>query len=279
MKDALIVSMLSMVPKNRTARLLGAGTRLRLPRFAHRLLLRWFVWKYKVDLTESEGEIEDFESLAHFFVRPLRPGMRPMDATPGMIVSPVDGKAHTFGNIDGGMFLQSPGQPCPVSRLVGDDLAKHFEGGSFAVIYLAPPDYPRVHSPVAGAIKALDYRPGKLWPVFPAATRKVDGLFARNERLVFDMQTEAGRCALVMVGAFGVGRIGNIIDDQRTNTGGKASHRRIEPVREVHRGEEIGRFELGSTVILLFEPGAVTWRMQQGEVLRLGRAIGHLTGQ
>ena len=279
MKDALIVSMLSMVPKNRTARWMGAGARLRLPRFAHKALVRWFVWKYNVDLSESQGEIEDFESLAQFFVRALKPGVRPIADEPSVIVSPVDGAAHTFGLIEDGMFLQAPGIPCPVEELVGPTLAPVFEGGHFAVIYLAPPDYHRVHSPTSGTINALDYRPGKLWPVFPSATRKVEALFARNERLVFDMQTDAGRCALVMVGAFGVGRIGNVIDEDRTNTGGIAALRQVEPPREIGRGEELGRFELGSTVILLFEPGRIKWRMEHGQTLRLGRPIGDLTGQ
>ena len=266
--------MLSMVPKNHTARWMGAGARLRLPRFAHRWLLKWFVWKYQVDLSECVGGIEDFESLAEFFVRELKDGMRPIDMNPGALVSPVDGKAHTFGDITDGMFLQAPGQPCPVSELVGPELAPQFEGGSFAVIYLAPPDYHRVHTPVQGTIEAMDYRPGKLWPVFPSATRKVENLFARNERLVFDMQTEAGRCALVMVGAFGVGRIANIVDDARTNTGTQGGRRAVTPAHELARGAEIGRFELGSTVILLFEPGRVKWQMAHGDVLRLGSRIG-----
>jgi phosphatidylserine decarboxylase len=278
-KDALIVSMLSLVPKNHAARWMGKGTRLRLPRFAHRLLLRWFVRTYKVDLSECVGGIDDFESLAHFFVRPLKEGVRPVDASPGVLVSPVDGRAHTFGEIVDGCFLQAEGKPCPVSALLGEDLAPSFEGGSYAVLYLAPPDYHRVHSPLDGSITALDYHPGQLWPVFAAATRKVKNLFARNERLVFDLQTPAGRCALVMVGAFGVGRMTNILDDGHTNSCTVSTLRPIEPPRPITRGGEIGRFELGSTVILLFEPGRVQWQMSPGQTLRLGRTIGVLTGQ
>jgi len=271
--------MLSVVPKNHTARWLGAGARLRLPRFAQRWLIRWFVWKYGVDLSECEGKVEDFESLAHFFVRALKPGMRTIDPDPTVLVSPVDGTVHTFGDIDDGMFLQAPGLPCPVVELVGPDLAPSFDGGSFAVLYLSPPDYHRVHSPSQGRIQALDYRPGKLWPVFPAATRKVRALFARNERLVFDMDTEAGRCALVMVGAFGVGRIANVVNDMKTNTGDQAECIRVEPPREIARGEEVGRFELGSTVILLYAAGRVRWTLTHGESLRMGRPIGVLTEQ
>ena len=273
MNDALIVSLLSVVPKNRGARLIGAGARLRLPRFAHRMLLRWFVRKYAVDLSESEGTIDDFDSLSQFFIRTLKPGMRPIDDSDDILVSPVDGKAHTFGRIENGLFLQADGRPASVSELVGESEAARFEGGDYAVLYLAPPDYHRVHSPIQGRIAALDYRPGKLWPVFAAATRKVDELFGRNERLVFHMDTAAGRIAYVMVGAFGVGRIGNVFDEQITNTGKALESRTLEPAPEVARGGEMGRFELGSTVILLTEPGRVSWTMELGQVLRMGRPI------
>jgi len=253
---------------------MGFGARLHLPRFAHRWLLRWFVRNYGVDLTESEGTIDDFESLSQFFVRALKPGTRPIDDTPGVLVSPVDGRAHSLGQVDDGQFLQAPGRPSPVAALVGEAEATRFEGGSYAVLYLAPPDYHRVHAPVEGTVGALDYRAGTLWPVFPAATRKVDDLFARNERLVFHMDTTAGHMAIVMVGAFGVGRIANVFDPHRTNTGRKPDRTEMSPAVRVERGAEIGRFELGSTVILLCEPGRVDWTMEAGQVLRLGRPIG-----
>jgi phosphatidylserine decarboxylase len=266
--DALIVSLLSAVPKNRGARFMGAASRLRLPRFAHRMLLRWFVKKYKVDLSESVGTIEDFDSLAQFFIRTLKPGVRPIDDTPGILVSPVDARAHTFGLIEDGLFLQAPGRPCPIAALVGEEEAQRFEGGTYAVLYLAPPDYHRVHSPVACTVESMDYRAGTLWPVFAAATRKVEDLFARNERLVFSLNSDAGRISYVMVGAFGVGRIGNVFDDTVTNTGSDSSLRTLDPAPAVERGEELGR-----TVILLCEPGRVEWEMEPGQVLRLGRRI------
>ena len=122
MNDGLIVSLLSAVPKNRSARCIGAASRLRLPRFAHRWLVRWFIRKYGVNLDECEGGVDDYETLAHFFVRPLLPGMRPIDADPLVIVSPVDGKAHTFGRIEAGLYTQAPGRPSSVEQLVGAEL-------------------------------------------------------------------------------------------------------------------------------------------------------------
>ena len=120
MNDALIVSLLSVVPKNRGARLIGAGARLRLPRFAHRMLLRWFVRKYAVDQSESQGTVDDFDSLSHCCVRTRKPGMRPIDEVEDILVSPVDGKAHTFGRIENGLFLQADGRPASVAELVGE---------------------------------------------------------------------------------------------------------------------------------------------------------------
>jgi len=271
--DALIVSMLSMVPKRTSARMIGIGARLKLPRFAHRMLVRWFVRKYKVDLSESVGDIADFDSLGEFFIRKLKPGMRPIDDAADILVSPVDGKAHTFGRIENGLFLQADGHPASVEQLIGPDQAARFDGGNYAVLYLAPPDYHRVHAPISGTIANLDYRGGTLWPVFAAATRKVDELFGRNERLVMHMDTAAGRIAYVMVGAFGVGRIGNVFDGQITNAGGRVNSRSFDEPPAVERGGEMGRFELGSTVILLTEPGRLEWEMDLGQVLRVGRKI------
>jgi phosphatidylserine decarboxylase len=277
--DSLVVSLLSVVPKNRGAALMGMGARLRLPQFAHRMLLRWFVRKYQVDLSESEGSVDDFNSLAEFFIRRLKPGMRPIEEGDGILVSPADAKAHTFGCIENGQFLQADGRPASVAALVGAEHAERFEGGEFAVLYLAPPDYHRVHSPVEGTIASLDYRPGTLWPVFAAASRKVDELFGRNERLVFHMDTPAGRIATVMVGAFGVGRIGNEFDSRITNAGQPSGETPLDPAAPVARGGELGRFELGSTVILLCEPGRVKWELEPGQVTRVGRRIATIVAQ
>ena len=282
MKDALIVTALSVVPKNLVARLMGHGTRLRLPSFLHKALVGWFVRKYGVNLDECEGGIDDFPTLAQFFVRPLKAGVRPVEADPDLLVSPVDAVAHTVGTIHKGNFLQYDGKPSSVPALLGGgdprlpdlhpDIAARYEGGSFAVLYLSPKDYHRVHSPEAGRITTIRYLPGMLWPVFPAATRKIDNLFARNERLVFELETERfGTIAEVMVGAFGVGRMSTLLDPIITNTGG--GEVTLKPQATVERAGEIGRFEMGSTVILCLEPGTVEWTIKPGQPVRLGRPI------
>ncbi len=283
MNDAFIVSALSLVPKNFAAARVGWFARLRLPTALHRAVVRWFARKYQVDLSECEGEIDDFDSLAQFFVRPLKPGVRPVDPAPDVVVSPVDAKVHTFGRIEGGRFLQAEGRPASVAELLGCTdprlpgvtaaEAERYEGGHYAVLYLSPKDYHRVHTPLEGGVVGWRYLPGQLWPVFAAATAKVDELFGRNERLVFFLDTSFGRVAEVMVGAFGVGRMTTHITDLITNTGGKATDAPLAGALPVARAGELGRFELGSTVILLFEPGRIEWTVEPGQPVRLGRPI------
>ena len=283
MKDALIVSALSLVPKNKTAGALGWFARLHLPDWLHGLIVRWFVKKHRVDLSECVGSLDDYPTLAEFFVRPLRPGVRPVDPRPDVIVSPVDAHVHTFGTIRAGCFEQAPGRVASVAELlgVGDprtptatlDEAARYEGGSYAVLYLSPTDYHRVHTPVAATLTAYRYLAGTLWPVFPAATRKVDQLFARNERLVFHLHSAAGTIAQVMVGAFGVGRMSTTLDDSATNTGQPGRDVVLAEPRQLNRADELGRFELGSTVILLAEPGRLRWTLKPGQPVRLGQAI------
>lgn len=279
MKDALIVSALSVVPKNPVARLMGRGARLRLPGWLHGLIVRWFVRKYRVDLTECQGKLDDYPTLAQLFVRPLREGVRPIDPRPEILVSPVDARVHSFGTITDGRFVQADGVTASLADLLGGpggpeglDPAR-FEGGGFAVLYLSPQDYHRVHTPRAGKITALRYLPGNLWPVFAAATRKVPGLFGRNERLVFAIDTDLGVIAQVMVGAFGVGRMTTVVSDVTTNTDGAARDQVLDPAVPLDRCAELGRFELGSTVILLLEPGRIQWQLSQGQPVRLGRPI------
>lgn len=283
MKDTLIVSALSLVPKTRAARAMGWLARLRLPGLLHRLIVRWFVGTYRLDLSECQGQLDDYGTLAELFVRPLRPGVRPVDPRPDVLVSPVDARVHSFGTVRAGCFEQAPGRVASVAGLlgVGDprtpaatlEEAAQYEGGSYAVLYLSPRDYHRVHTPCAATIAGFRYLAGTLWPVFPAATDKVDELFARNERLVFHLDTAAGSLAQVMIGAFGVGHMSTVLDATETNTGEPSRDVVLDSPREIERAEELGRFELGSTVILLAEPGRVQWSLEAGQHVRLGQAI------
>lgn len=274
MKDALIVTALSVIPKNAASRGMGHLARLRLPAWLHRFIVRRFVAKYRVDLSECQGGIDDFPTLADFFVRALRPDARPVDPRPEVLVSPVDAVVHMVGQVRDGGYPQAEGRYASVAELVGQDAAPEWEGAPFAILYLSPRDYHRVHTPCAARVRALRYLPGQLWPVFPVATRKVEGLFGRNERLVFELETAFGPVVEAMIGAFGVGRMSTVVHPQVSNQGEEG--RRIELDAELPRCAELGRFELGSTVILLLPPGRAEWTIQPGQPVRLGREIARI---
>lgn len=270
MKDGLVIGLLSVVPRKRVSRLMGWGSRRRLPKLAMRAVLRAYVRHYGVDLAEVERELADFPSLADFFNRALREGTRPQCRDPEAVTSPVDGQVQAVGRVTGGRLPQSRSLDFAVTDLLaGDD---RFDDGDFAVLYLSPRDYHRVHAPRAGEIVGYRYRPGRLWPVFPAATRRIRDLFARNERLIVRVRTTGlGDMALVMVGAFGVGRMtASFAELARA----RASDVDLEPPVPLGLGDEVGRFEMGSTVVLLFEPGRVRWEVEPGDAVQVGARIG-----
>lgn len=276
-RDALIISALSVIPKPLVARWMGAFARLRLPALLQRPLLRWYVWKYKVNLEECEGTLADYPSLVDFFTRALKPGARPVDAAPDAVVSPCDGAVYAVGPVKDGRLYQSDGRDYAVAELLGGD--ERYRDGEYVVIYLSPRDYHRVHTPCAGEVRRFDYLPGRLWPVFPAATRRIADLFSRNERLVTWLGTELGEVALVMVGAFGVGRIKAVYTDVVSNTGAPARKETLAAPHPLARAAELGRFEMGSTVILVFPRGSVEWQVKVGDTVRLGGRIARATNR
>lgn len=276
MNDALLVSALSLVPKHAASYGMGTLARLRLPGPLLRTALRFYIWKYGVNLDEAERPLASYGSLVDFFTRALKPGLRPIDAHPDSIVSPADGTVYACGVVRDDRIPQSETQHFSAAELLGGE--EGYEGGAYAVIYLSPRDYHRVHTPSAGAVTRFGYLPGALWPVFPAATRQIPYLFSRNERLCAHITTAAGQLALVMVGAFGVGRIRVVFDPIVSNTRGEAiPSREVTPAHQLRRGDEIGRFEMGSTVVLLFPPGAVEWTVNAGDAVRVGERIARLT--
>lgn len=272
MNDALIISALSVVPKNRVSGWMGAAARTRLPAPLLRAALRWYIWKYGVNLDEAARPLTDYTSLVDFFTRELKAGARPLDADPTTVVSPADGKVYACGVVTDDRIPQSAEQYFSAKELLAG--RQDCEGWSYAVIYLSPRDYHRVHTPLDGRVVRFQYAPGALWPVFPAATRKIPFLFSRNERLTALVDTPLGEMALVMVGAFGVGRMRVVFDPMATNTGGReVVERTLQPPPELTRGAEIGRFEMGSTVVLLFPPGRVEWTVGPGDAVRVGERI------
>ena len=270
MKDALIVSALSLVPRKTGARAMGAAARRPLSR----LLTRAFVRAYKVDMSEAAEPITSYPTLEALFTRTLREGARPIDDAPQAVVSPVDGRCAAVGRTVDGRLPLTDKRQLDLRDLLGP-LAPAGEL-DVAVLYLSPKDYHRVHVAREGALRAWSYLPGTLWPVFPAAVRRVDGLFSRNERVVVEQIEGDQRWYSVLVGAFGVGRIALHPAELITNTGAAGAHRTLDPVVPLDRGAPLGVFHLGSTVVMAAPAGQWELTVRPDEVVRMGRRIGHL---
>lgn len=274
MKDALIISALSVVPQHWGSFINGWFARLPVARAIHHAVIRWYCRRYKVDMDAFAGRIEDYDTLADFFVRPLAEGQRPVDYDPAALVSPADARAAAFGSLDGHQLPDDAGMKLDIQEMLDDD---RYRDGEYAVLYLSPRDYHRVHYPREGRVVGWRYLPGRLWPVFPYATKKVENLFAVNERLVVRLETPgAGEIAVVLVGAYGVGRMTASFSDLVTNTGGSARDETPAAPIPVARGEELGRFNLGSTVVLVAPKGSLEWDLPLGEVVQVGQPIARL---
>jgi len=234
-------------------------------------LTRWFVAAYGVDLSEASRTLSDYRSLEELFTRELKPGSRPIDASPAHLVSPVDGRIAYVGSTEGGQVILDGGQILDTKTLLGAEATIERD---VAILYLSPTDYHRVHVPREGLATSWRYIPGDLWMVFPAAVRRIKGLFQGNERAIVHFDTENGPLDVVLVGAFGVGRISLAVCDLLTNTGGTPCAGKLEPPVQLERGAPLGVFHLGSTVILTSPKGSWSWTKDQGEAVRMGEAIG-----
>jgi phosphatidylserine decarboxylase len=263
-RDGLVLNLLSVVPRSAVSRAMGVFGRSKLPRFLLRPLLSIYCRIYGVNLGEAARALPEYDSFVDFFTRELRDGLRPLADAP--LISPADGAVASFGRVVDGTFPGADGLDARMADLLGGD----GDGGSFIVIYLSPKDYHRVHSPVAGALKRWRYLPGKFWPVFPASTRAFRDLFATNERLAVEIETAAGPLWLVFVAAFGVGRIATTFCEPVSNAGFPKSDGVAEG--SVSAGDELGRFELGSTVVIV-APGEVDWCVEPGQPIKLGEAL------
>ena len=280
MDERNFMRLMRLLPKAALSSVVGQATRAKAPAAVHQAAMRAFARRYKVALAEAERPIEGYPTFADFFSRALRPDARPIDADPKALVSPVDGAISQLGYARGGLCVQAKGIDFPVEKLLADpdEAARYKDGGAFATIYLSPRDYHRIHSPLDGEILSYRYVPGEFWPVNRASVKAKEALFCLNERLVTHLETKAGRCAVVKVGATCVSRIRASYDDVVTHTGGKAHFHRYDSPRPIAKGAELGRFEMGSTVILLFEPNRVRWADALGpeSVLKLGERIGEV---
>jgi phosphatidylserine decarboxylase len=258
---------------------LGRAARVSAPRPLLRGSIRAYCLAYNIDLAEYEVPEAGFETFDAFFTRRLKPGMRPLDPDASALLSPADGRLEDAGVIEVGSTLRIKGRTYGVGELLDDRLAPSlYAGGQFAVVYLSPRDYHRVHAPVSGEVRLLRHVDGTLFPVNAIGLRHVPRLFARNERVVVEQTTEShGPIATVMVGAIGVGRISVSFDSELVTNDRRAHHERSYVEGEgphLTRGAELGTFHLGSTVIVFAGPGARAQLVKRpGDHVRIGEAL------
>ena len=280
MSDASAVWPQYLLPKRALTVLAGrlAGARAGSVTTA---VIRRFVARYGVDMSEAANpDIGAYPSFNEFFTRALKPGARPMAKSD--LVCPVDGAISQLGAIDGDRILQAKGHDYTVAALVGGDraLAAHFQGGHFATLYLSPRDYHRIHMPCAGRLLRMIHVPGDLFSVNPATARGVPGLFARNERVVCVFENDRGPWVLVLVGATIVGSMATVwhgvVNPPRSGRLREWSY--ADQAIDLPQGAEMGRFLLGSTVVMLFPRGPLRFNpgWAPAGAIRMGEAMATL---
>lgn len=281
--DRLFAFLQYLLPKHLLSRFVYRLMRHRSP-LVKNSLLRVFLAGYEVNMSEAEQpDPYAYPSFNEFFTRALRPGVRPIATDPQLIVSPVDGVVSQCGHLNDDTIVQAKGHAYSLSRLFAGDpeAVEAYRGGSFACLYLAPYNYHRIHMPMDGTVRSNTYVPGDLFSVNAATVRAVPRVFARNERLICDFDTHVGRMAVILVGALFVGSIETVHCGEVNPP--PRGRKRIVPIaegvgRSFEKGEELGRFNMGSTVIVLFQSQRVRWdaTLTPETEVRLGRAIGRI---
>ena len=258
------------------SRMTGRLSDLRLPKLVLAPAIRLYARAFGADLSEAALPPEAYPSFNAFFTRRLREGVRPIAGGEGVVVSPSDSRLRAIGPVPpDGLLEQVKGSRYSIEALLGSaEDAAPFRMGVHATLYLSPPMYHRVHSPVDGRIRAFRYVPGHLFPVNAAGVRSIPGLFTRNERVALFVDTEAhGPVAIVLVGAANVGRMSLAFADLVTNRGEAAGHVVPGELVAVRRGDEMGAFNLGSTVVLLLADSALVPAVAAGDLVRMGQAL------
>ncbi len=271
--EKLFINTMRAVPKKPLSKAVR-----RLASVHSKVAVRRFAARYKVAVEEAEKPIDEYESILDFFTRRLKPGLRPLDPDENALISPVDGAYAAGGALSQGRLFQAKGRDYTLGALLADPAAEaRFKRGIYATLYLAPRDYHRIHSPVSGKISGYTYVPGALFPVNNAAVENVDQLFAKNERLITHIESERfGRVEVIKVGATCVGHITLVYDESvATNVGQQeVVQRRYETPIDVERGDELGVFEMGSTVILVVENPVALKAFENSQPLKLGQRLG-----
>ena len=277
--ERAFIGMQYLLPQHFLSRIVGAIADSRIG-VVRRALIRAFMRHYPVNLAEAaRPDPDDYSSFNDFFTRRLKAGARPLDPDPRAAVSPADGALSHAGPIAGDVLLQAKGIDYSAAALLGGDpaLAAEFSGGAFATVYLAPHNYHRVHMPLAGTLRVARFVPGDLFSVNAATAASVPGLFTRNERIACVFDTASGPMAVVLVGALFVGSMSLSWSDRVRPAGA----RRVtelpvhDPLVALDRGAELGWFNMGSTVVVMFGPQgpALVEGLAPGRALRVGERL------
>jgi phosphatidylserine decarboxylase len=272
---SLYVLFLKISPKNLLTRIVGALASRKISRIA----IPWFARRYKINLEEASEPISSFKTLNEFFTRKLKDGVRPIAeaSNPLAVVSPVDGKIAQYGKIENGRMIQAKGKDYTVQDLLGsEEDAQPFVNGQFMTIYLAPTDYHRMHHYLDGQITGFRYIPGRLFPVNPFSVANIDQLFPINERLTTYYNSQSHKAAIVKVGATIVGKIKVTYSDAESNVFRTVRAESFSAGPEVKKGEELGLFAMGSTVVLLFPENSFDFSTIPSDMrVKVGELLGH----
>lgn len=283
--DYLFVLPQYLLPHHLISRLILRATRVRTVWFKN-MLIRWIIKRFNVTMAEARSDdLNTYEHFNSFFTRELKPGARPIDSAPNRVICPADGRISAIGYLHEHRILQAKGYDYDVQTLLGGDaqLAAQFTGGAFITVYLSPRDYHRYHMPCAGRLKQMLYAPGRLFSVNPKTVRRVRNLFARNERVVAIFETAVGPMAVIPVGALNVACIElvwhGVVTPPHRQPVERWVYDRADDVIALDKGAEMGRFNMGSTVIVLFTKDTVRWdaSLKSGDAVQMGQGIGTIT--
>jgi len=279
----LFAALQHLLPKHGLSRLMYSLARSRQP-WLKKLTLDIFLHHFSVNMHEAvQADPYAYESFNAFFTRALKPSARPVTPDPDVLVSPVDGTISQIGNIEEDLIIQAKGHHYSLLALLAGntELAQRYRGGQFACIYLAPYNYHRIHMPLAATVNSTTYVPGELFSVNTATAREVPSLFARNERVICDFHTSRAKFAMVFVGALFVGSIETVWAGEINPVPRRKAVMNVEAGRgtQLNKGAEAGRFNMGSTVVLVTEPNRIQWNseLHAGSMVKLGQRIGTLT--
>lgn len=276
----ILGNLLFVVPKNIFSHFVGIFAHFQLPGVLRLWSLRWFAGRYSINMAEAEKELAEYNSIGDLFIRRLKPGLRPIDQE-ASIVHPSDSKLTQCHPVLGDELIQAKGKSYSLESFLGSaELAEKVKGGLTCTYYLCPTDYHRVHSPVSGKVLKVTHIPGRLWPVNDWSVKRIDQLFAINERLVVEMETETGNgkgvAVVVMVGATNVGKMELSFDSHwRTNLHEKRkrSEKEYDPGVFLEKGQEFGFFRMGSTVISFYDRQMVGEKLSDLQKIELGAEV------